>query len=181
MAISTTTIVGRLTKDPELEMKQINGDSVAFVKFTVAVDEYNSDADFYNVVAWRKQAENAAKFLAKGREVAVTGRMKMKSYTKNVNGQEVYIPAPELRAADIQFIGGRQENGQGGNGNGQQQRPQRPANQGNRGGQQGNYRGNQGQNSGYSNQNQNTTGPVPGQNNTGGGSPWGMSDDDLPF
>ncbi|BCO16335.1 single-stranded DNA-binding protein A_gp282 [Bacillus phage vB_BceM_WH1] len=178
MAISTTTIVGRLTKDPVVEYKQINGDQVAFAKFTVAVDEYNNDPDFYNVVAWRKLAENAGKFLEKGREVAVTGRMKMKSYTKNVKGEEVFIPAPELRAAEIQFIGGRGDNSQGGNGGGQQ-RQQRPANQGNRGGQQNNYRGNQGQNSGYSNQNQ--TGPVPGQNNTGGGSPWGMSDDDLPF
>lgn len=151
MGISTTMFIGRLTKDPEVSTRKVKGEDVAFAKFTVAVDDFMGDPDFYNVVVWRKQAENVGKYLAKGREVGVTGRMKVSSYNKNVNGTDVFIPTLEVRATDIQFIGGRGDGGQGG-----QQQSQQPARQ-----------------------TQPASGPVPGGN--GGGSPWDIKDDDLPF
>ena len=63
-------LVGRLTKDPTCEYVNTNNGSVARARFTVAVDrsfnsgnqDGNRTADFISVVAWRKQAENIAKF-----------------------------------------------------------------------------------------------------------------------
>ena len=77
-------IVGNLTRDPELRSTP-SGDSVC--DFTVAVNRRGRrdaqgtqpEADFFRVSAWRQLGENCAKYLAKGRKVAVTGSVRVRT------------------------------------------------------------------------------------------------------
>ena len=97
-------LIGRLTKDPELSYTQ-GGKAVC--KFTLAVDRpYNGEskeADFINIVVWNKAGENAAKYLAKGRQTAVEGRLQLRSYDGN-DGKKRYVT--EVIADRVEFIGG---------------------------------------------------------------------------
>ena len=76
------TLMGRLTRDPELKYSQ---SGKAFSKFTVAVNrEFNrEEADFINCTAWGKTAETIAEYLRKGRRIALQGRLSVNSYEKN--------------------------------------------------------------------------------------------------
>nr|WP_240503532.1 single-stranded DNA-binding protein [Natranaerobius trueperi] len=77
-------LIGRLTRDPELRYTPGNG--VAVCNFSLAVErpftnrQGEREADFINIVTWRKQAEQCANHLGKGRLVAVNGRLQMRSY-----------------------------------------------------------------------------------------------------
>lgn len=97
-------LIGRLTKDPELSYTQ-GGKAVC--KFTLAVDRpYNGEskeADFINIVVWNKAGENAAKYLNKGRQTAVEGRLQIRSYDGN-DGKKRYVT--EVIADRVEFIGG---------------------------------------------------------------------------
>ena len=81
--MNRVVLVGRLTKDPELRTTA-NGTSQT--RFTLAVNrrtanaEGQREADFINCVAWRGTAEAIAKYLKKGRELAVEGRIQTGSY-----------------------------------------------------------------------------------------------------
>lgn len=82
--LNQVTLIGRLTRDPEL--KYTAGNGTAVVNFTLAVDrpftnqDGEREADFINITVWRKQAENCANYLGKGSLVAVTGRLQIRSY-----------------------------------------------------------------------------------------------------
>ncbi|MCK4259406.1 MAG: single-stranded DNA-binding protein [Halanaerobiales bacterium] len=76
-------LIGRLTRDPELRYTT-NGTAVA--SFALAVERPfvnqqsgQRDADFIDVVVWRKMAETCANHLGKGRLVAVEGRLQIRS------------------------------------------------------------------------------------------------------
>lgn len=105
-------LIGRLTKDPEL---RYTPSGVATTSFTLAVDRpftnQNGDreTDFLPIVTWRKQAENCANYLSKGRLVAVEGRIQTRSY-ENSNGQRVYVT--EVIADSVKFLesGSRSDN-----------------------------------------------------------------------
>ena len=81
--MNRVVLVGRLTKDPELRTTS-NGTSQT--RFTLAVNRRTAgadgqrEADFINCVAWRGTAEAIAKYLKKGRELAVEGRIQTGSY-----------------------------------------------------------------------------------------------------
>ena len=76
-------LIGRLARDPEMRTT-MSGMNVT--RFTIAVTRTYHDqtgergADFINCVAWRKQAENIAKYCTKGTQVAVDGRIQTGSY-----------------------------------------------------------------------------------------------------
>lgn len=98
-------LIGRLTKDPDLRYTP-NGAAVC--SFTLAVDRpFNQggerQADFINIVVWNKAAENCAKYLAKGRQAAVEGRLQIRSYDGN-DGQKRWVT--EVVADRVEFIGG---------------------------------------------------------------------------
>ena len=98
-------LIGRLTKDPDLRYTP-NGAAVC--SFTLAVDRPFSQggerqADFINIVVWNKAAENCAKYLAKGRQAAVEGRLQIRSCDGN-DGQKRWIT--EVVADRVEFIGG---------------------------------------------------------------------------
>jgi single-strand DNA-binding protein len=81
--INRTILVGRLTKDPEVRYTSSN---IAFSRFTIAVNRTfagpsgEREADFIQCIAWRRQAENLARFVKKGSLVGVEGRIQTGSY-----------------------------------------------------------------------------------------------------
>ena len=105
-------LVGRLTAKPEL--RYTNGNT-AFLRFTVAVNRNftNSDgkreADFINVVAWRKQAETIARFFDKGNLIAIEGRLQVGSYDDK-DGNKRYTT--DVALDNFEFVEGKNSRGQ---------------------------------------------------------------------
>lgn len=98
-------LIGRLTRDPELRYTPAN--SVPVTTFTLAVDrpflnqKGEREADFIRIVAWRKLAETCANNLKKGRQVAVSGRLQVRSYD-TPEGQRRSIS--EVVADEVKFL-----------------------------------------------------------------------------
>lgn len=98
-------LIGNLTKDPELRHTASNGTAVC--SFTIAVtrrfdnQKGEREADFIPVVVWRGQAENCAKYLRKGSQVAVSGSIQTRSYEAQDKTRR-YIT--EVVADEVQFI-----------------------------------------------------------------------------
>lgn len=97
-------IIGNLTRDPELKS---TSSGVSVCTFSVAVNRKftdangNREADFFTVSTWRGLAENCAKYLSKGRKVAVSGALQNRSYEdKNGNKRTV----TEIVADEVEFI-----------------------------------------------------------------------------
>lgn len=94
--------VGRLTKDPNFIENQ-----VAVANFTVAVNRTfknkngEQEADFINVVTFRKQAENVNNYLSKGSLVGIDGRIQTRNY-ENKEGQRIFVT--EVVADSVQFL-----------------------------------------------------------------------------
>ena len=103
-------ITGNLVRDPELRSTTA-GKSVA--SFTVAVNrrkkiEGQPDADYFRVAAWEGLGESCAKYLAKGRKVAVTGSISLSTYTTQEGQTRANL---EVRADDVEFLTPRSEGG----------------------------------------------------------------------
>ena len=102
--INNLTLVGRLTKNPDL--KYTNG-GTAVATFTLAVNrnftsaDGTREADFINCVIWRKSAETLANYARKGTLLGVTGRIQTRSYD-NQQGQRVYVT--EVVADNFQLL-----------------------------------------------------------------------------
>ena len=96
-------LIGNLTKNPELS--QTSG-GIAFCRMSIAVNRpyANADgerqADFFNVTCWRGLAENCNKFLSKGKKIAVSGRIEIRSYEQD--GVKKY--ATDIIAEDVEFL-----------------------------------------------------------------------------
>ncbi len=103
--LNLVVLIGRLTRDPELRHTPGNGTAVA--TFALAVDrpftnrQGEKEADFINIVTWDKLAENCANYLQKGRLVAVTGRLQIRSYDDR-EGNRRWIT--EVVARDVRFL-----------------------------------------------------------------------------
>ena len=102
-------LVGRLTAKPEL---RYTGSNTAFLRFTVAVNrpfvnnEGKREADFINVVAWRKQAETIAKFFDKGNLIGIEGRLQTGSYDDQ-NGNKRYTT--DVQLDNFEFVEGKND------------------------------------------------------------------------
>ena len=120
--INRVVLVGRLTKDPEL---RYTPSGVAMARFTLAVNRMFKDtngeqqADFVNIIVWRKQAENTANFLKKGSLAGVEGRIQTGSY-EGQDGKRVYTT--DVVADSVQFL--EPKNGQANQNNGATGQPQ---------------------------------------------------------
>ena len=97
-------LVGRLTAKPELKY---TGSNIAFTRFSIAINRTFSnaqgerEADFINIVVWRRQAENIANYLDKGSLVAIEGRIQTGSYTdKDGNKRSSF----DVVADNVQFL-----------------------------------------------------------------------------
>lgn len=101
--VNVFTGIGRLTRD--VDYKEINGTTVA--KFTIAINDYvkgEETANYIPITAFGKIADNCFKYLAKGRQVAVVGKVQTGSY-ENKDGKKVYTT--DIIANNVDFIGGR--------------------------------------------------------------------------
>ena len=104
--MNSITIIGNLTKNPELRSTQ---DGTNVCGFTVAVNrkktKTNQDpgADFFNVNAWRQMGENCAKYLAKGSKVCVVGRISLRTWEKDGK----HGASLEINADEVEFLSGR--------------------------------------------------------------------------
>ena len=102
--VNRVVLVGRLTKDPELRYSSSN---IPMLYFSVAVNRTFTDqngqrqADFINCVAFRKQAENMARFLGRGSLISVEGRIQTRNYPGK-DGNTVYVT--EVVAESVQFL-----------------------------------------------------------------------------
>ena len=102
--VNRVVLVGRLTKNPELRYSSSN---IPMLYFSVAVNRTFTDqngqrqADFINCVAFRKQAENMARFLGRGSLISVEGRIQTRNY-QGKDGNTVYVT--EVVAETVQFL-----------------------------------------------------------------------------
>ena len=102
--MNKVVLIGRLTRDPEL---RYTGSNTAVATFSLAVNrnftnqQGEREADFINIVVWRKQAENVKNYLSQGSQVAIEGRIQTRSYDDN-NGQKRYIT--EVVADNVEFL-----------------------------------------------------------------------------
>ena len=113
-------LIGNLAADPESRTTQ---SGVAQCTLRLAVQRRfadkqtgNREADFFNVVCWRNTAEFAAKYLSKGRKIAVEGSLQTRSYDAQ-DGSKRYVT--EVIADSVEFCDSRQT-GEGGAQNRQQ-------------------------------------------------------------
>lgn len=110
--MNNVILIGRLIKDVELRYTQSS--NATYARFTIAVDRQMSKekkqeaeangqptADFINIVVWGKQAENCQRYLQKGRNVAIQGRLQSGSYTAQ-DGTRKFVT--EVWAERVQFI-----------------------------------------------------------------------------
>ena len=101
--MNKVVLIGRLTRDPEL---RYTGSNTPVATFSLAVNRNfqnqngEREADFINIVVWRKQAENVKKYVSKGSLVAVEGRIQTGSYEKD--GQRIYTT--DVVADSVQFL-----------------------------------------------------------------------------
>lgn len=111
-------LIGRLVRDPELRYTQSQR---AVCTFTLAVDKRLSrekkneleaqnrpTADFLRITVWGIQGENASKYLRKGSQCAVDGRIETGSYQDRETGKTVYTT--DVVADNVEFIGSRSDN-----------------------------------------------------------------------
>lgn len=106
--MNKVVLIGRLTKDPELSFTP--GDGKAVCKITLAVDKFvngEKKADFVPVVIWGKQAESTANYMAKGSQMAISGRIQTRSYEAK-DGTKRYVT--EVVATEVQFLSKGQGN-----------------------------------------------------------------------
>lgn len=103
--LNNCTIMGRLTRDPEL--RQTQGGAVV-CNFTIACDRERKDsdgtrkADFINCVAWRQTAEFVSKYFSKGRMICVVGSLQTRTY-QDGNGNN--RTATEVVCEKVSFTG----------------------------------------------------------------------------
>jgi len=117
--MNRVVLVGRLTRDPDARYTQ---SGKAVTTFTLAVDrrfarrdaENNGQptADFIPIVTWDKLAEICANNLAKGRQIAIEGRIQTRTYDAQ-DGTKRYVT--EVVADNMDFCGSRNDAAQGGN------------------------------------------------------------------
>ena len=119
--VNVVVITGNLTRDPELRHL---GSGTAVCKLRVAVNSRRKDGqsgewvdkpNYFDVTVWGAQGENCANYLAKGRPVAVEGRLDWREWEDQGGNKRQSV---EIIANTVQFLGSRDGSGGGGNGNG---------------------------------------------------------------
>ena len=97
--INKVFLIGRLTNEPELRESQ---KGTKQTKFTVAVNRLKEGTDFINCIARYKTAELIGKYLHKGNQIALEGKIQTGSYEKD--GKKVYTT--DIIVTNLTFIGG---------------------------------------------------------------------------
>lgn len=102
--MNNVTLIGRLTKDPDLKFTPGTGTAVA--TFNIAVNrrykkEGQAEADFIPVVVWGKIAESTANYMRKGKLIGINGRIQTRSYYAK-DGSKRYVT--EVVAEEVEFL-----------------------------------------------------------------------------
>jgi len=113
MALNRAEIIGNLGSDPELRSTP-GGNSVC--NFSIATNESwvdkagtkHDETEWHRIVVWGKMAETCAKFLSKGRQVFVEGKLKTRSW-EDKEGRKCYTT--EIVARNVQFLGSKDGGG----------------------------------------------------------------------
>jgi single-strand DNA-binding protein len=115
-SINRVVLVGNLTRDPELRHTP-SGTAVCGLRLAVnsrrkdaATGEWGEKPNYFDVTVWGNQGESCAQYLAKGRPVAVDGRLDWREYEAKDGSKR---QAVEIIADSVQFLGGRGD-GEGG-------------------------------------------------------------------
>jgi single-strand DNA-binding protein len=121
--VNVVVITGNLTRDPELRHL---GSGTAVCDLRVAVNGRRKDqsgnwvdkANYFDVTVWGGQGENCANYLAKGRPVAIDGRLDFQEWeAKDGSGKRQRV---QIIAHTVQFLGSKDGASSNGNGNGEQ-------------------------------------------------------------
>ena len=102
--MNKVVLIGRLSRDPELR-HTANNTPVCQINVAISrpvAQGKEPETDFINVTIWNKQAENLVKYVKKGNQIAIEGRIQTRSYD-NEEGKKVYVT--EVLANHIEFIG----------------------------------------------------------------------------
>ena len=118
-SLNRVQLIGNLGQDPELRHTASN---TAVCTLNIATTDSRVDKDgqrketteWHRVIVWSKQAENCARYLTKGKQVFVDGRLQTRSWEDKQTGQKRFTT--EIVASNVQFLGGA---GGGGGGNSQ--------------------------------------------------------------
>jgi len=113
--INRVIITGNLTKDPELQTLSASGTSVCTLRIACngrrknnETGQWEDQPNYFDVTVWGQQGENCARYLAKGRGVAVDGRLRWREWS-TTEGQK--RQAVDIIAESVQFLGGRDDAG----------------------------------------------------------------------
>ena len=114
--INRVILTGNLTRDPELRSLP-SGMSVCSLRVACntrrknnSTGEWEDKPNFFDVTVWGAQGENCARYLAKGRPVAIDGRLEWREWQANDGGKREAI---EIVADSVQFLGSRDDAGSG--------------------------------------------------------------------
>jgi single-strand DNA-binding protein len=113
--INRVVLTGNLTRDPELRSLP-SGMSVCSMRIACNTrrkgqsGEWEDKPNYFDVTVWGAQGENCARYLAKGRPVAIDGRLEWREY-QTQEGQK--RQAIDIIADSVQFLGGRDDAGAG--------------------------------------------------------------------
>ena len=106
-SVNKVILVGNLGQDPELRHTP---SGAAVCTLNIATTEVRTDGgnrqektEWHRVIVWNKQAENCARYLAKGRSVYIEGKLQTRSWD-DPSGQKRY--STEIVAQQVQFLGG---------------------------------------------------------------------------
>ena len=108
-SVNKVILVGNLGNDPELRYTP-GGQAVCDLRiattdsFTGRDGEKKENTEWHTVVVWSKQAENCSKYLSKGRQVYVEGRLRTRTWDDKETGKKQY--KTEIVAQVVQFLGG---------------------------------------------------------------------------
>ena len=118
-SLNKVTLIGNLGKDPDLRYTQ---SQTPFARFSVATTErftsngeQREKTEWHNIVVWGKQAEIAGRYLRKGKQVYIEGRIEYRDY-EDQNGQKRYIT--DIRADRFLMLGSARDSGGGYGGGG---------------------------------------------------------------
>ncbi len=117
--INRVVLTGNLTRDPELRTTP-SGMSVCSLRVACntrrkdnSTGEWVDKPNYFDVTVWGAQGENCANYLSKGRPVAVDGRLEWREYQDRDGNKR---QAVDIIADSVQFLGSREDAGNGGNG-----------------------------------------------------------------
>lgn len=107
--MNNVSLIGRITKD--LELKDFNEGKGFYTKFTLAINrtprkDAQPETDFISILVWNSLAETMCRFLGKGSQIGITGKLCSSSYTDKDGNKRYSI---EVVAEDFKFLDKKKE------------------------------------------------------------------------